>query len=82
MQRWTDLTEAVKRDIERKYCAGKTPAELAPLYKLNPKQISDQAYRKGWQQTQLAMNRKTGKAAKKNMKKTAKAKPKTKGRPR
>lgn len=74
MQRWSDLPENVKREIERKYRAGKSPLDLANDYGLKPKQISDQAYRKGWEQGGKIQ---TGKSAKKSSKSAKKAVKKT-----
>lgn len=78
MQRWSDLPENAKREIERKYRAGKSPVDLGAEYGLKPKQISDQAYRKLWDQSGKASgNKKSSKkgakgAAKKAAKKGAK----------
>lgn len=45
---WSDLSPKQMADIERQYKAGKEPGEIAPKYRLKPKQVSDQAYRKNW----------------------------------
>lgn len=68
MRKWSELSEKEQKDIERRYNAGESPTEIAKLYNLKPKQISDQAYRKGWKGGAM----KAKKAAKKNTKKTAK----------
>lgn len=70
MLRWSDLPENVKREIERKYRAGKSPADLGAEYGLKPKQISDQAYRKLWDQGGKASA--TEKSAKKGTRGVAK----------
>ncbi len=78
MQRWSDLPENAKREIERKYRAGKSPVELAAAYGLKPKQISDQAYRKMWDQSgkssgkKKTSKKKSAKKSKTSTKKTAK----------
>ncbi len=71
MQRWSDLSENEKREIERKYRAGKSPVDLGAEFGLKPKQISDQAYRKVWDQG-AKRGKKTAKKAVKKAKKTSK----------
>jgi uncharacterized protein YjcR len=61
---WADLSPKQQMQIEKDYIGGREPAEIAPKYGLNPKQISDQAYRKGWPKPQK-------KTAKKGSKKKA-----------
>lgn len=69
MQRWPDLPEKTKKEIERKYRSGKSPVILGVEYGLKPKQISDQAYRKSWTQISVAQN---PKAVKKSLAKGSK----------
>lgn len=73
MQRWTDLSDSDKREIERKYRAGKTPVDLGSEFGLKPKQISDQAYRKLWDQSKKARTKSARKPVKKTKKTARKA---------
>lgn len=68
---WADLKPAQKKQIEKEYSGGKEPAEIAPKYGLNPKQISDQAYRKNWKKPAAKKSAKKKPAAKKAAKKKA-----------
>ncbi|MBW7856832.1 MAG: hypothetical protein H3C43_00670 [Leptonema sp. (in: Bacteria)] len=72
MQRWSDLPEKIKKEIERKYRSGKSPVILGPEYGLKPKQISDQAYRKSWIQTKSSKKTKSAKKSTKKVKKVEK----------
>lgn len=67
---WADLAPKQQKQIEKDYSSGKEPAAIAPKYGLNPKQISDQAYRKGWKKP-------AKKASKKGAKKKASKKKKS-----
>lgn len=80
MQRWPDLPEKTKKEIERKYRSGKSPVILGVEYGLKPKQISDQAYRKSWTQISVTQNPKAvkksvAKGSKEDTKKTSRKKP-------
>lgn len=78
MRKWSELSESEQKDIERRYNAGESPTEIAKMYNLKPKQISDQAYRKGWKggamKAKKATKKPTKKTTKKVTKKTAKKK--------
>lgn len=73
MQRWTDLSDSEKRQIERKYCSGVSPVDLGSQFGLKPKQISDQAYRKLWDQSKKARTKSARKPVKKTRKTLRKA---------
>ena len=71
---WADLNPKQKAQIQKEYSAGKEPADIAPKYGLNPKQISDQAYRKNWKKPARKATVKKKVAKKKAVKKSAKKK--------
>lgn len=70
MRKWSELSKKEQEDIERRYAAGEGPTQIAKLYNLKPKQISDQAYRKGWKGGTMTTKKATKKTAKKTTKKT------------
>ena len=73
---WSELNNKQKAAIQKSYESGKDPGEIAPSYGLKPKQVSDQAYRKGWKKKQVA--KKVAKKVTKKIKKKAGKKAKKK----
>ncbi len=71
-KKWSDLSQQEQNEIKRKYESGIPPSELAKQYGLKSKQISDQAYRKGWKSPNIKSKKTTAKKASKKTKKTAK----------
>ncbi|MFN3604597.1 MAG: hypothetical protein ACK4UJ_07785 [Leptonema sp. (in: bacteria)] len=76
MRKWSELSEKERSDIEKRYNAGESPTQIAQIYGLKPKQISDQAYRKGWKGGTMKAKKTAKKTAttKKTAKKTVKKK--------
>jgi len=68
---WADLNPKQKAQIQKEYSSGKEPADIAPKYGLNPKQISDQAYRKNWKKPARKATAKKKVTKKKAVKKKA-----------
>lgn len=78
MRNWSELTPSEQKAIEKAYIKGKDPADIAPLYGLKPKQVSDQAYRKDWQRPGVTKKKTGKKAVRKAAKKSKKASKKSK----
>lgn len=72
MRNWSELTPSEQKAVEKAYKKGKDPADIAPLYGLKPKQVSDQAYRKDWDRPAGAGKKAGKKSKKKASKKKAK----------
>ncbi len=68
MRKWSELSEKEQEIIKKRYLSGESPSEIAKDYNLKPKQISDQAYRKKWNEGMKATKKTTSK--KTNTKKT------------
>ncbi len=79
MRKWSELSDKEQENIKKRYLSGESPSDIAKDYNLKPKQISDQAYRKKWNEGMKATKKTTSKktstkktTAKKTSKKTKK----------